>query len=103
MVLGFVSVASMWQPDENGRQLCSVLMPASPCPCLSWVGVGARCPHRNRKWTGRPASWGLRSMGTGGEGEGMRAYFHSARDDGGDELLPDLDGVPGELAWAGHG
>lgn len=33
----------------------------------------------------------------------MFTYFYSACDDGGDESLPDFDGVPGEFAWAGHG
>jgi hypothetical protein len=41
---------------------------------------------------------------SGGGGEDAEdAHLNSARDDGGDEPLPDFDRVPGELAWAGHG
>lgn len=47
-------------------------------------------------------SLGRRSRGRG-RGLLRHAYFHSARDDGSDEFLPDFDRVPGDLARTGHG
>jgi hypothetical protein len=32
-----------------------------------------------------------------------RAHLHSRSNDSSDKLLPDFDGVPGELAWSSHG
>jgi hypothetical protein len=33
----------------------------------------------------------------------VETYSHPGSNDGGDEFLPDFDGVPGEFAWACHG